>query len=99
MRDKVTETGNTNKPVAPESLLQSPVSSDNQLIFQIFFLSQDQSQNIEVVETDKVDFGEITQRLKIGESVFIKCKIQGTLESHLRANKEEEQKFWYFTHC
>jgi hypothetical protein len=99
MHNNVTKTGKTNKPVAPELLLQSPVSSDNQLLFQIFFLSQDQSQSVEVVETDEIDFGEIIQRLKMGESVFIKHKNQETLESHLRANKEEEQKFWYFTHC
>lgn len=86
MSDNVTETVKTNKPVAPDFL------------FQIFFLSQDQNQSVEVVETEQIDFGEITQRLKMGESVFIKYKNPEILESRSRINKEEERD-WYFTHC
>lgn len=99
MSKKFTETGKPHdKNVAPELLMQSP-TPNNPLLFQIFFLAQDQSQSVEIVETDKINFGEITQRLKMGESVFIKHKNQETLESHSRANKEEEQKLWYFNHC
>ena len=86
MSDNVTETVKTNKSVAPDFL------------FQIFFLSHDQNQSVEVVETEQIDFGEITQRLKMGESVFIKYKNPEILESCSRINREEEQN-WYFTHC
>ena len=75
----------------PEILMPHAVSSDNPLLFQIFFLAQDQSQSVEIVETDEIDFGEITQRIKSGESVFIKNKNQETLESGLRQNNEEDQ--------
>ena len=87
MNNNVTETVKTNKPAAPDFL------------FQIFFLSQDQNQSVKVVETEKIDFGEIIQRLKMGESVFIKYKNSEILESRARTNKEEEQNFWYFNHC
>jgi len=85
MNNNVTETVKTNKPVAPD------------LLFQIFFLSQDQNQSVEVVETEQINIGEIIQHLKMGESVFIKYKNPEILESHSRTNKEEEQN-WYFTH-
>ncbi|PVX24791.1 MAG: hypothetical protein CW691_06525 [Candidatus Bathyarchaeum sp.] len=87
-----------NKQFTPEILMQPTVSSDNPILFQIFFLSPDQNQSVEIVETDIIDFGEITQRVKSGESVFIKNKNQQTLESYYK-NKEENQNFWYFTHC
>jgi len=99
MSNDATETGKTNKPVEPDLLCQSPFSSDNPFLFQIFFLSQDQSQSVEVVETEEIDFGEIIQRLKVGESVFIKYKNQEILESRSGRNKEETQKFWYFNRC
>lgn len=99
MSDDVTEAVKTNKPVAPELLFQSPLPSDVPSLFQIFFLSQDQDQSVEVVETEEIDFGEIIERLKVGESVFIKNKNPEILESRSKMNKEEEQKLWYFDHC
>ena len=98
MSDNLTETVKTNKPVAPDFLVQAPVSSDP-LLFQIFFLAQDQSQSVEVVETEEIDFGEIIQRLKVGESVFIKYKNPEILEPISRENEKEEQKSWYFKRC
>ncbi len=50
------------------------ISSEKPMLFQIFFLSHDQNQDVEVVETESIDCGEIVQRLKFGESVFIKYK-------------------------
>lgn len=99
MNSNVTETEKTNKPVAPELLFQSPLPSDVPSLFQIFFLSQDQNQSVEVVESEEIDFGEIIQRLKMGEFVFIKNKNQKILRYHSRENEEREQKIWYFTHC
>ena len=74
-----TETRKTSKPAAPDLMFQHSFSSNNPFLFQIFFLAQDQSQDVEVVETEEIDFGEITQRLKLGESVFIKHKNLETL--------------------
>jgi len=84
------------KKVAEEIVMQSPFPSGESMLFQVFFLAHDQNQSVEVVETEEIDFGEIIQRLKMGESVFIKYKNPEILESRLRVNKEEEQKFWYF---
>ena len=89
----------TNKSVAHDLLFDSPVSSDDQTLFQVFFLSEDQSQGVEVLETNELDLGEICQRLKMGETVFIKYKNQEPFESHSKVNTDEERKFWYFTHC
>ena len=97
MSDDVTEAVKTNKPVAPELLFQSPLPPDVPSLFQIFFLSQDQDQSVEVVETEEIDFGEIIERLKLGESVFIKNKNPEMLESRSKMNKEKN--LWYFNHC
>ena len=86
MNNNITETVKTNKPAAPD------------LLYQIFFLSQDQNQSVKVVETEKIDFGEVIQHLKMGESVFIKNKNPEILESRSKMKKEEEQKLWYFNH-
>lgn len=95
MHNNVTETGKTrDKNVTPDLLMQSPVSSDNPLLFQIFFLTHDESQSVEVLETNEIDLGAIIQRLKMGESVFIKYKNQEILEPNSRINKEEKQKLW-----
>ena len=100
MGNNVAETGNShNKTVTPNLVTSSPVSSDNPLLFQIFFLTQDESQSVEVLETDAIDLEEILQRLKTGETVFIKPKNQEPSESRSKTNTEDERKLWYFTHC
>jgi hypothetical protein len=99
MDNNFTETAKTNRPVAPDLLVKAPGSSADLFMFQIFFLAHDQSQSVEVVETDKIDFEEIIQRLKIGESVFIKHKNQEILGAYSRENEEKTQNHWYFTHC
>ena len=99
MSNNVAETGNShNKIVTPDLVTPSPISPDNPLLFQIFFLTQDESQNVEVLETEEIDFGEILHRLKMGETVFIKYKNQEIFESHPTVNNKKD-KFWYFTHC
>ncbi|MCW4015335.1 MAG: hypothetical protein NWF06_03110 [Candidatus Bathyarchaeota archaeon] len=82
-----------------DTLVQSHNTCGIPLRFQIFFLAQDQSQSVEVLETDDIDFWEIIQRLKTGESVFIKYTNQQTIESDSRTHNEENQKLWYFNHC
>ncbi len=87
------------KSAVPDPLVQAPVTLDNRFMFQIFFLAQNQSQDVEVVETEEIDFGEITQRLKLGESVFIKYKNPEMLEPQSSIDKEGEPNSWYFTRC
>jgi len=99
MSNNVAETGNSQKTVTPDLVTSYPVSLDNPLLFQIFFLTQDESQSVEVLETEEIDLGEILQRLTMGESVFIKYKNQEIFEPSSSVNNEEEQKLWYFTHC
>ncbi len=86
------------KKVTSELPMPSPIPSEKHMLFQIFFLDYDQSQSVEVVETDEIDFGEIIQRLKMGESVFIKYKNTEKLEPHPKL-KEGRQSPWYFTRC
>ena len=104
LEEKITMSDNvpdpkTNKPAAPDSIVQAPFSSDKQFLFQIFFLAQNQSQDVEVVETEEIDFMEITQRLKLGESVFIKHKNLEMLEPQSSIGKDGEHNSWYFSRC
>lgn len=41
---------------------------------QLFFLKNDETQNVEVVEVDEIDFEEVKSRIEKGESVFIMRK-------------------------
>jgi hypothetical protein len=99
MSNNVAETGNGQKTVTSDLVKSYPASLDNPLLFQIFFLTQDESQSVEVLETDEIDLREILQRLKMGESVFIKYKNLEIFEPGSSINKEEVQKSWYFPHC
>lgn len=92
LNNHITTAIKTDKPVSSDLLVQAPISSDNRLIFQIFFLAQDQSQDIEILETEEIDFGEIIERLKLGESVFIKYKNHEFVESYSMENVVNEQK-------
>ena len=99
MNNNVAEIEKTrDKEVDEEIAMRTPFPSGESMLFQVFFLVHDQSQTVEVIETDQIDFGEIIQRLQRGESVFIKNKNSETLESSLKRTKEE-QKPWYFYRC
>jgi len=96
MNDNVPDT-KINKPVIPNSMFQAPITVDNHFMFQIFFLAQNQSQDVEVLETEEIDFGEITQRLKRGESIFIKYKNPEMLGPPSSVREKGECSSWYFT--
>ncbi len=98
MSDNFTETEKPKDKTNVPELLVQPLPPDDPLLFQIFFLAQDQNQSVEVVETGELDFWELIQRLKNGESVFIKYTNQETLEYHSKKNKGNENKPWYFNH-
>ena len=42
--------------------------------FQLFFLKNDENQNVEVTEVNEIDFEEVKSRIERGESVFITRK-------------------------
>ena len=87
MSKNVVETGKSHKNFTSDQVKSCPVPSENPLL-QIFFLTQDESQGVEILETYEIDFGEILQHLKMGETVFIKNKNQRIFESHHRMNTE-----------
>lgn len=41
--------------------------------FQLFYLSNDQGQSVEVEETSQIDLKALVSHLRLGESIFIKC--------------------------
>ena len=84
--------------VTEERAIQYPLPSKNSKLFQLFFLAHDQNQSIEVVEVEEVDFEEVSQRLKQGESVFITYKPTETHKQRLKTKEEEKKEPWYITH-
>ena len=66
-------------------------------VFQLFFLLDDEDQDIEVVEVEEIDLTEVKKRLEKGESVFITRKRKQKLEPILVAGEETADP-WYFYH-
>ncbi len=66
------------------------------LLFQLFFLKNDEHQDIEVVEVEKIDFTEVKERIEQGESVFIMRKSKVQSNTTFVARKDETDP-WYFT--
>jgi len=56
---------------------------EEKILFQLFFLKDDEEQSVEVVEVEEIDFREVKRRLKQGESVFITCKRMEKLNANL----------------
>ena len=76
----------------------NPIKSNEQnLVFQLFFLINNENQHIEVVEAKEIDFTEVKKRLEKGESVFIARKRKQKSEPILVASEETVEP-WYFTH-
>lgn len=42
--------------------------------FQVIFMRNDSSQNVEVIEAESIDFDAVQERLERGETVFISRK-------------------------
>jgi len=72
-------------------------TKEEKLLFQLFFLKNDEHQDIEVVEVEKIDFTEVIKRIEQEESVFIKRKPKQKLNPYLIASEEATEP-WYFTH-
>jgi hypothetical protein len=71
--------------------------SEENSVFQLFFLLNNENQDIEVVEVEEIDFTEVEKRLEKGESVFITCKRKEKSEPISVASEEIEDPE-YFTH-
>ena len=71
---------------------------EDSVIFQVFFLNQDENKSVEVLETNVIDFEEIVHRLNNGESIFIKHKNQEILEPYSNVDNEENSS-WYINRC
>jgi len=71
--------------------------NEEKSIFQLFYLKEDEDQNVDVEEVEKIDYGEIEKRLEQGESVFIVPKHEQKLNTSKGA-REKTEKLWYFSH-
>jgi hypothetical protein len=61
---------------------------------QLFFLKNDETQNVEVVEVDEIDFEEVKSRLERGESIFITRKREQTSDMNFIAYETVKEP-WY----
>ena len=79
-------------------LKSNPTKSNEQnLVFQLFFLINNENRDIEIVEVREIDFTEVKERIEKGESVFITRKRKQKLEPILVASEETADP-WYFNH-
>ncbi|MHC3128880.1 MAG: hypothetical protein IBV52_02240 [Candidatus Bathyarchaeota archaeon] len=62
---------------------------------QLFFLKNDETQNVEVVEVDEIDLEEVKSRLERGDSVFITRKQEQKSEMNFIAYDLAKEP-WYF---
>ncbi len=66
------------------------------LLFQLFFLRDDENQSVEVEEVEEIDFNRVKKHLEKGESVFITRKRKQKLNMSLVA-REDAAEPWYFS--
>jgi hypothetical protein len=64
---------------------------------QLFFLKNDEPQNVEVIEADEIDFEEVKSRLEKGESIFITRKQEQKSDMNFIAYETAKEP-WYFIH-
>jgi hypothetical protein len=64
--------------------------------FQLFFLKNDENQNVEVIELNEINFEEVKSHLERGESVFITRKREQTSEMNIIAYEKVAKEPWYF---
>ncbi|HDQ07119.1 MAG TPA: hypothetical protein ENN36_10430 [Candidatus Bathyarchaeota archaeon] len=66
-----------------------------QIPFQLFFLKNDDAQNVEVVELNTINFEEVESRLEKGESIFITRKQRQKPDRTFMAYEAAKEP-WYF---
>jgi hypothetical protein len=70
---------------------------EEKLLFQLFFLRNDENETVMVEEVEDIDFGKVKERLEQGEAVFITPKRKENVRISL-VEWEHTAETWYFTH-
>jgi len=70
--------------------------NEEKLLFQLFFLKNDDDLSVEVEEVEEIDFTEVKRHIEQGESVFITRKRKQEFNTILAA-MEDAAEPWYFT--
>jgi len=66
------------------------------LLFQLFFLKDNEDQNVEVKEVEEIDFRKVKEHLEKGESIFITLKRKEKVETRL-VEEEALAEPWYLS--
>jgi hypothetical protein len=98
MNNKYTETKKPQNKKFTKVIIETALPQNDSRIFQVFFLNQNESKSVEVLETNNIDFEEITNRLNNGESIFIKNKKTELVNPYSSVN-DEKNNSWYFNRC
>ena len=69
---------------------------EEKLLFQLFFLKNNDELSVEVEEVEEIDFTEVKRHIEQGESVFITRKRKQEFSTTLVA-REDAAEPWYFT--
>ena len=97
MSSKIAEAEKSRDDTFSEEMLDAPIPQKDMVVFQIFFLTEDENDSVEALETNMIDFEEINQRLNMGESIFIKHKTREILEQGIEIDKDSKP--WYLNRC
>jgi hypothetical protein len=60
------------------------------LLFQLFFLKDNENQSVEIEEVEEIDFRGVKERLEQGESVFITRKCKQKLNSNVIVSEKKQ---------
>jgi len=69
--------------------------NEEKLLFQLFFLKNDDDMGVEVEEVEEIDFKAVKRHIEQGESVFITRRRKQEFSTTLVAN-EDASELWYF---
>jgi hypothetical protein len=85
-----------------ERMLTSVIKmAEEDLVFHIFFVANDENKSVIIEEVEKIDFENVTEHLLQGESVFIAPKyVQklGICFTTKRVSDKEAVSPWYIDH-
>jgi len=83
---------------ACEGLVSKKITKvyEEEPLFRLFFLKNDEDQSVEIEEVEEIDFAEVKKHIERGESVFITRKREEKLDESLVA-EENSTELWYFS--
>lgn len=88
--------------MADEKMLTNVVElAEEDVVFHLFFLANDENKSVKIEEVREVDFESITEHLLQGESVFIapKCVQKlGICLTTKSVSEKEAPRPWYIAH-